>query len=165
MVQRYRIEAERSDGRPRALFLEVEVAGERRRLRGRRQGAYLELEAEGAGGASTRRVAWGRDTWIGFPSPLFWALGLARGRTEERRGDRVVLFQPPELSPVVRWAEIEARGQDAQGQRFLIHPGEGLPPIGVWLAPDGLPTRLRQADPGAPVLEAVETASCSAPRG
>jgi hypothetical protein len=159
----YRLWADPRSGQVEGLDLRVGAGGLSRRVRGIRRGPWLEIEGEGAGGAFRRRVPWSPGTWIGFPSPLFEALALGARDPNGASRDRVVLFYPPELSPVVRLAEIEPRGAEGEDRRFLIRPGEGLAPVGLWLGPDGYPTRVRRYLGDAAPLESVRSSSCAAP--
>ena len=159
----YRLSADLRSGQPEGAELQVEVMGQSRRVRVTRRGPWLEVEGEGAGGASRRRIAYSPGTWIGFPSPLFEALALGTRDGKVLTRDRVVHFYPPELSPVVRLAEVEPRGAEGEDRRFLIRPGEGLAPVGLWLGPDGHPTRVRRYLGDAVPLEAVRSSSCAAP--
>lgn len=160
----YRLSADLRSGQPEAVELSVEVVGEARRVRVQRRGPWLEVEGDGAGGAFHRRVAFSPGTWIGFPSPLFEALAVGAREGPGPSHDRVVLLYPPELSAVVRRAEIEPRGVQGSDRRYLIRLGEGLAPVGLWLGADGHPSRVRRYLGDAVPLEAVRSSSCAPAR-
>jgi hypothetical protein len=159
---RYQVASDR-DAEPTAFSTRIEIYGEHREVRGLRRGPWWELSGSGIGGAFERKVAWAPGMLLGFPSPIFEALmlgHLAPRIGAEKIEARGMLLAPPELSPAVRQMAFVARSSDARGRRYAISPGEGLPPIAVWLGDDRLPNKVRRFGDPAP-LDAIRTATCA----